>query len=436
MPDNPLNPEILPDAVVRDFLKPYAEQAGLYRNLADRFGSPLFIVDPAVLRSRAARFTAAFDRYLPEIRVYYAMKSNNLPYISQTLAGCGLGLDVSGGPELCAALDTEAGDIIFSGPGKTVAELGLAAAHPDRVTLLLDSFGELDRLAPLVGPDKGVLKLGIRININPKGLWRKFGILPENAAELYAKILHCPGVRFTGFQFHSSWNMAPSRQVEGIRAMGAMLATLPAPLLAQCEFIDIGGGYWPEQGEWLVTEEPLVHTWNRAVPIETFARELSGAVREWIFPVKPCRICLEPGRWLCNDAAHILIRVVDKKESDLVITDAGTNAVGWERFETDYFPVLNLTRPAMIERPCQILGALCTPHDVWGMACFGEDVREGDLLFLPTQGAYTYSLRQQFIKALPRVVVLEQEPRIIDNDDFLSMEDPFSKEEDLAGQGR
>ena len=124
-------------------------------------------------------------------------------------------------------------------------------------------------------------------------------------------------------------------------------------------------------------------------------------------------ICFEPGRWLCSDSIHILIQVVDKKEKDLVITDAGTNAVGWERFETDYFPVLNLSRPGMTEQPCRILGSLCTPHDVWGMAYFGEDIQEQDLLLVPSQGAYTYSLRQQFIKPLPDVVALESGPRVI-----------------------
>jgi diaminopimelate decarboxylase len=98
--------------------------------------------------------------------------------------------------------------------------------------------------------------------------------------------------------------------------------------------------------------------------------------------------------------------VVDQKGEDLVITDAGTNAVGWERFETDYFPVLNLTRPALTEKPCYILGSLCTPHDVWGFSYFGRDIRVGDVLMIPTQGAYTYSLRQNFIKPVPEVVIM------------------------------
>ena len=103
---------------------------------------------------------------------------------------------------------------------------------------------------------------------------------------------------------------------------------------------------------------------------------------------------------------HLFISVVDKKADDLVITDAGTNAIGWERFETDYSPILNLTRPALQEKVCHILGSLCTPHDVWGATYWGDDIQPGDILMIPAQGAYTYSLRQDFIKPLPSVVTI------------------------------
>ena len=103
---------------------------------------------------------------------------------------------------------------------------------------------------------------------------------------------------------------------------------------------------------------------------------------------------------------HLLLTVIDRKTEDLVITDGGTNAVGWERFEHDYFPVLNLSRPALRENACAIMGSLCTPHDVWGYAYWGARIEPGDILLIPNQGAYTYSLRQHFIKALPKVVYL------------------------------
>jgi len=140
-----------------------------------------------------------------------------------------------------------------------------------------------------------------------------------------------------------------------------------------------------------------------------FAEQLADVIERKIQPLVDCRICFEPGRWICNDSMHIFIKVLDKKADDLVITDAGINILGWERYETDYSPVLNLTQSAMTEKPCHILGSLCTPHDVWGYAYFGKDIQEGDLLMIPNQGAYTYSLRQQFIKPLPIVLVVKGE---------------------------
>ncbi|HDS15911.1 MAG TPA: decarboxylase, partial [Proteobacteria bacterium] len=117
-----------------------------------------------------------------------------------------------------------------------------------------------------------------------------------------------------------------------------------------------------------------------------------------------------PGRWLCNDTMHLLLQVIDRKEIDLAITDAGTNSIGWERFVWDYFPILNLSRPALEERPCEIMGSLCTPDDLWGNSYWGEDLKAGDYLLIPNQGAYTYSLRQQFIKTAAPVVNLACEP--------------------------
>jgi len=219
-----------------------------------------------------------------------------------------------------------------------------------------------------------------------------------------------------------SWNLTPDAQCNFIEMLGRTLANLPESCRKSIEFIDIGGGYWPPQGEWLQpagTREgqlrmalgkeagkPTDHYRLSAANIDDFAGRLSEAINRHIFSVIKCRICFEPGRWICHDAMHLLMSVADKKADDMVITDAGTNAIGWERFETDYFPVLNLTSPSLDERACNILGSLCTPHDVWGYTYWGESIKDGDILMIPSQGAYTFSLRQNFIKPLPSVVVL------------------------------
>lgn len=414
-------PELSADAL-RDFVAPYIEQRQLYLNAVQSHGSPLYLLDTDVLRAKAARLKAAFEGVFSSVAYYYAVKSNNHPDVARTLLTCGFGLDVSSGLELQMALDLGARQIVFSGPGKVDHELLLAAAHADKVVILMDSPGELARLAVVASQLKQTVRCGVRLTVNSNGLWRKFGIPLDGLADFFRATDQYPFIRLTGLQFHTSWNLSPQPQIAFIEKLGKAVSKLPLSYQKRIEFVDIGGGYWPEQGEWLhpnatpagrlhevlgyTPAHPIRHHCLPAVPMETFAEQLGAAVHRHLFPVIPCRVCIEPGRWLSHEAMHLLVTVVDKKAPDLVITDAGTNAVGWERFESDYFPVLNLTRPSLTETPCHILGSLCTPHDVWGYFYFGAAIASGDILMIPTQGAYTYSLRQNFIKPLPKVLTI------------------------------
>lgn len=398
----------------------FIRRRGMFLRARDECGSPLYIIEQEVLSDRAKQFTTAFSKVLPDVRVYYALKSNNHPLVSRILVENGLGLDVSSGLELGVALDSGADDIVFSGPGKTREELAAAVKNRHRVTVLLDSFAELGSLQEAAASSRVSVRAGIRVMTRETGIWRKFGIPLSDLSRFLEKAEKCDRVQVRGLQFHVSWNLDPCGYVGFLRSLGAMLGALEDEHRAQIEFIDIGGGFWPPQGEWLQEagtpegrirhaissqpDTPLRHFKSAAVGIEQFASAIADAVRRHIFPHISCRICAEPGRWLCNDAMHLLMIVMDKKAKDLVITDAGTNAVGWEGFETDYFPVINLSRPDTAERECLVMGSLCTPHDIWGYAYHGDAIEPGDVLLIPNQGAYTYSLRQQFIKPLPKVV--------------------------------
>jgi len=413
---------LLPREVLHPFVTAYFNRKHLYQAACKSHGSPLWILETAVLEKKAWQFAAAFNHFFDNTSFYFAMKSNHHPDVSAILLESGFGLDVSSGAELKTALALGAHDIVFSGPGKTNEELSLALLHRDRITLLLDSFGELERLKALTTGFDGVtpVKVGIRLTTNPNGLWQKFGILPEKLPTFWNQIKTLPHIQFTGLQFHSSWNLTPDRQVAFIMLLGNILKNMPQAFNQSIDFIDVGGGYWPDEGEWLQfagTPEGIYHKAMGkspgpvethyiipATPIEKFARALFTAIQKHIFPFVTCKICFEPGRWICHSAMHLLFQVIDKKSHDLVITDAGTNVIGWERFETDYFPILNLSQSALQEKSCHVLGSLCTPHDVWGYTYFGKNIQVGDLLMIPCQGAYTYSLGQNFIKPLPAVV--------------------------------
>jgi len=413
---------LLDQRELRVFVRSYLQQRALYLEVCRKHGSPLYIIDTDTLRLRAKQFRTAFQEALPDLHLFYAVKSNNHPAVAETMVKVGLGLDVSSGVELEMALACHAAEIIFSGPGKLPEELNLAVAHRDQVTILIDSFGELDRLQQAAESADGTIRAGVRLTVDERGFWRKFGIPLKDLGRFFAAAESCPNIRLCGLQFHTSWNLDPSNQVAFIERLGAALKDLPENHRRQIAFVDIGGGYWPPQGEWLQAagtaegrlRQAVASTWEpspdhfrlSSTVIEIFAQKLGQAVRTNLRPHVDCSIYAEPGRWLCHDGMHILLTVVDKKADDLVITDGGMNMIGWERFESDYFPVINLSRPDLLERECLVLGSLCTPHDIWGYGYYGADIQPGDVLLIPTQGAYTYSLRQQFIKAVPKAVIL------------------------------
>jgi len=405
-------------AEIGEFVSLCLEKRNLFLDVCERHGSPLYLLDEMGLKSRAQEFLDCFQREFqgfgcPLGRVHYAVKSNNHPEVLRILCEKGMGLDVSSGEELDMALRGGAASIVFSGPGKTEAELDLAMKHADRVILLVDSFGELERLGRRKGQAKEILRVAVRLTVNEEGLWRKFGIGLDQLDTFIKSANEISCVCFQGLQFHTSWNLDPGAQTEFIARLGQSLSGLDSQVKRQIEFIDIGGGIWPACGEWLQRgKNPLIHSKRPSEPLGVFAREIRGAIEQHVLPHVNCEIWLEPGRWLCHEGMHILLTVVDKKAEDIAITDGGTNAIGWERFETDYFPVINLSRPALTEHPCHVLGSLCTPHDVWGYGYFGEDILPGDVLLIPMQGAYTYSMRQRFIKPLPAVVVLQDDGTI------------------------
>lgn len=414
---------VIPRQVLSDYFKKHAEKREVFLESASKFGTPQYFYDRPALLERVRIFHEAFSRNVPMYKSFYAIKSNYFPLILKDVVKQGMNLDASSGRELLMALETDADKILFSGPGKNNEELLLALDNCNRVTLLIDNYNELSRLAELIKKTnpKHVLDVGVRVRGNKKGDWEKFGIPLNELIMFIKKVAETEGIVLRGVQSHSSWNMEPSRHVSMLENVGKyLIENLSAHTLKNLRFIDIGGGFWPEQGEWLnprnlpiakvadALGQDLVlkdsHYYKPSFPIEGFAERIGECFQSLPEPVRDLELYMEPGRWISNPAMHILLRVLDKKDSKSVITDGGINLLGWERPLTEFIPVINLSRFHIKEHTLKIYGSLCAPEDQWGDSVFGEDAVPGDVLLVPDQGAYTYSFRQAFIKSVAQVI--------------------------------
>jgi len=418
---------ILPDAEIFRYVEGFISRKESLLESALRFGTPQYFFDEPSLVRQIARFRRTFSKYLDNYRVFYAMKSNSFSGICKRIVEEGIGLDVSSGMELSSALAMGCDRIIFSGPGKTDEEISLAVQNRDRVTLLMDSYGEFQRAQAILKRDttgKKSVKAGIRVRGSYHGDWNKFGVSLDDLIFVLDRIRSADCMEAAGIQFHTSWNLNPSRQIRMINEIGTFLKRhITARCIGDLRFIDIGGGFWPEQGEWLNAENSYLgriikdtfpsvrlrrrHFRRAAKRLDYFAGEIFRAISRQGRPLTDLEVWTEPGRWISTPAMHILLQVIDVKGPRTIITDGGTNLLGWERPLSEYIPVINLSRPSLTEIDATIYGSLCTPYDIWAKAVFGDGVKSGDILIVPDQGAYTYSLRQSFIKPRAKVITYD-----------------------------
>ncbi len=416
-----------PPGQLHGLVRAAIERRREYLDAALRFGTPQYLLELGQAAAGAARFTAAFAAPGRVTRVHYAFKANPTLPLVQALQQAGLSADASSGLELELALRCGFEHIVLSGPAKTDDELNLALEHPARVTVHLDSFAEWERLEALADRRGVGIDVGVRLNTQGHGLWTKFGIPLNALPELVARERPGGRIRLRGVQFHLSWNRSASGYLQTLAEFGpALAAHRPA---AGWAFVDIGGGYYPEDdeavypwmtpvgrllslvGQWPTDGPPPAWDGNCLVPpvqpIETMAAQINEAFAAHVErPLGPVALWLEPGRYLANPTTQLLLRVVDIKAPDVAITDGGTNLLGWERLELEHCPLINLTRPAATQRPGKVYGSLCTPHDLWGYASYAADLQVGDVLMLPAQGAYVQTLAQRFIKPLCQTVVM------------------------------
>lgn len=369
----------------------YNVQGNSIDEVADRFGTPLYVYDGDVLRSVYQRLRERLDSRMD---IFYSAKANPNISICAVLHALGAGLEVSSLAELITALraGVPARDIIFLGPGKSVDELRACCEHGIHAIVCesLDELAALDALRParetrvLLRINPAFAASGSRLSMGGKP--RQFGIDQEILLRSGAAIKALKHARVAGVHAYLGTRIldapAITSNTHGILAVAEELAgELGFPL----ETVDVGGGlgvaYFDDEKD---------------LDLEVMAEGVNGEVEAFLGSHPGTRLITELGRYLVAWAGTYVVRARYVKQSrgeQFVVVDGGTNhhmaAVGIGSFVKRNFPVRLLTgRGGPADQTYTITGPLCTPNDVIAKRVRLPEVRPGDLIGVDRSGAY------------------------------------------------
>lgn len=387
------------------------------RELAERFGTPAYVVAEDDLRSQARAFREAFDRHAPGTHVSFASKAFPCTAVLRVIESEGLGCDVASRGELAIALHAGFAPERIHVHGNAKTEADLAAAVDAGVRqVVIDNFDEIDRLARVAADRGRVQAVAIRVTPDVRGDTHdgistgqansKFGLGVDDARVAIDRVRAQPSLRLDGLHFHIGSQLLDLGVYR--RAVAAV-----APLMDGLDELNVGGGlgiaYTTEQASMLPS-------------VEAYAAEKVAAVRELIGD--RVRIVDEPGRAIVGRAGVTLytVQTVKRNVSTWVGIDGGMadnlrpmlyDAV-YEAQVVDRFVAAdgtvvggtgNATRGEDDVVVANVTGMHCESSDVLVRGARLASPRVGDVVVTPATGAYGYAMANTYNGVLRAPVV-------------------------------
>ncbi|APR03611.1 diaminopimelate decarboxylase [Thauera chlorobenzoica] len=359
-------------------------------DLAARFGTPTYVYSKAALEAAFASWREALAGR--RALVCYAVKANSNLGILSVFARLGAGFDIVSGGELARVLAAggEAGKVVFSGVGKTRAEMRQALQAGIRC-FNVESAAELERLDAVAGELSTRAPVALRVNpdVDPKthpyistGLkGNKFGVAFADALSLYRRAAALPNLRVTGVACHiGSQLLDPAPMAEAARKVRGLVERLAADGIA-LGHVDLGGGLG-------------IRYRDEAPP--TVADYLAPLLEA--FEGCPQELCFEPGRSLVGNAGLLLTRIEYLKPGEtknFAIVDAAMNDLARPALYDAWHEVVAVAPRATAAQRYEIVGPICESGDF-----LAHDrslaVAEGDLLALLSAGAYGMTMSSNY----------------------------------------
>ena len=387
----------------------HAEAVNLV-DVAQAVGTPFYCYSTATLTRHYEVFAGAFADV--DALVCYAMKANSNQAVIKTLADLGAGADVVSGGELARAraAGVPPDKIMFSGIGKTAAELALAVDE-GILCVNVESEAELELLSSIAAGKGRRVCVSVRVNpdvdakthakIATGKAENKFGIPISHARDVYARAAKLPGLAVTGVDMHIGSQIT---ELEPFDDAFALLSDFVRTLRADGHaigHIDLGGGLGIPYRE---DNEPPPHPEAYADIVKRSTRDLN------------CKLIFEPGRLIVGNAGILVTRVVYLKHGEakaFVIVDAGMNDLIRPTLYEAHHDIRPVREASALARRivADVVGPVCESGDFLALDRDMAEPHPGDLLAVMTAGAYgavqagTYNTRA----LVPEVLVREGE---------------------------
>ena len=361
-----------------------------FTDLANQFGTPLYVYSQQALNQAFTDYQTAFAALNPLI--CYAVKANSNLSIIRHFARLGCGFDIVSGGELARVLAAggDASKTIFSGVGKSVAEIEYALQQGIKC-FNVESLPELERINEIAA------RLGVRapisLRINPDvdaqthpyistGLKaNKFGIAMSDAEAAYHHAATLPHLQIVGIDCHIGSQLI---KLEPLIEACERLLLLIDRLTAQgihLEHLDLGGG------------AGIVYRDEDVPDLAAYAQAVHQLIGE-----RPLSLILEPGRSLVGNAGFLLTRVEYVKQNEdkqFVIVDAAMNDLMRPALYQAYHHITNAENSPIAPFIADIVGPICETGDF--LAQNREIAAQaGDVLVIHSAGAYAFSMASNY----------------------------------------
>ena len=370
----------------------YAEDVPLPR-IAEEVGTPVYVYSRATLERHALVFREALSG-LDDPHIAFAVKANPNLAVLKILANEGYGADVVSGGELTRALKAgmKPEDIVFSGVGKTHAEL-LQGLDEGIGQFNIESEEEGYELSAIAARQGKRAACALRVNpdvdarthekISTGKRENKFGVPLDRAAEIYAGLAREDGLDMRGIAVHIGSQLSSLEPLEtAFLKVGTLIAEL-RDKGCTVTHADLGGGLGVpyKAGEQLPT------------PAD-YGAMVARVTKGW-----NVRLMFEPGRVIAGNAGILLTRVIRSKRSGngppFVVVDAAMNDLArpamygaWHDFEA--------VEPTDEKMTAHIVGPICETGDTFAMDRECDALVAGDLAVFRTAGAYGATMASSY----------------------------------------